>query len=124
MPNDDVVKKIKRYPAAQKALGWSFEHLSFLIPAKRLKETPSLIAFQHPKPCYEVHILLVPKRSLASLMDLKDNDADFLADLVMTTQELVKELDLEPKGYRLIVNGGENQDIPQLHFHLVSGASL
>lgn len=124
MSKNDVAKQLKSSPAAQKVLGWGFEHLSFLIPAKRLKETASLVAFVHPKPCYEVHILIVPKKALPSLMDVQDSDADFLADLVKTTQELVKELDLEQKGYRLIVNGGANQDIPQLHFHLVSGASL
>lgn len=35
---------------------------------------------------------------------------------------LVRELGLEEKGYRLVIYGGPNQDIPQLHFHLVSGA--
>jgi histidine triad (HIT) family protein len=124
MPDDSVAKKIKQSPATKKALGWSFEHLSFLIPAKRLKETPNLIAFRHPKPCYEVHILIVPKKALPSLLDLQDADTDFLLDLVKTTQELVRELNLSPKGYRLIVNGGKNQELPQLHFHLISGKGL
>jgi histidine triad (HIT) family protein len=124
MPDDRIAKRIKQSPAAQKALGWSFEHLSFLIPAKRLKETPTLIAFYHPRPCYKVHVLIVPKKALSSLMEVKNSDADFLLDLVKTTQELVKELALEPEGYRLIVNGGANQDLPQLHFHLVSGKNL
>ena len=37
-------------------------------------------------------------------------------------QSLVAELDVEGPGYRLIVNGGGYQGVPQLHFHLVSGA--
>jgi diadenosine tetraphosphate (Ap4A) HIT family hydrolase len=54
-------------------------------------------------------------------MELQADDADFLLDLVQAVQSLVKELNLEPGGYRLITNGGAFQDVPHLHFHLVSG---
>lgn len=124
MPRESISNRLKKTPAVQKAVGWGFEHMSFLIPAKRLKETSSLIAFHHPRPCYAVHILIVPKKAVPSLLDLNAEDPDFLHDLVQTTQELVRELGLEVIGYRLIVNGGKNQDFPQLHFHLVSGDNL
>jgi len=94
--------------------------MSFAIPVQRLRETQSLIAFYHPQPTYPVHILLVPKKALASLSVLTPTDAPFLVDLFQTVQDLVKELGLESGGYRLIVNGGRYQDVPQLHFHLVS----
>ncbi len=97
--------------------------MSFMIPVQRLRETETLIAFHHPRPCYTVHIVIVPKRALGSLSDLKPGDADFTADLFAAVQSLVKEFDLEAKGYRLICNGGAYQDVPQLHFHLVSGDS-
>lgn len=96
--------------------------MSFAIPVQRLRETRNLIAFYHPQPTYQVHILLVPKKALASLSELNSADAPFLVDLFQTVQDLVKELGLESGGYRLIVNGGQVQDVPQLHFHLVSGA--
>ena len=124
MPLESISKSLKKTPAVQKTVGWGFEHMSFLIPAKRLRETPSLIAFNHPRPSYAVHILIIPKKAVPSLMDLGAVDDIFLHDLVQTTQELVRELELESKGYRLIVNGGKNQDFPQLHFHLVSGDNL
>ncbi|NJM39812.1 MAG: HIT domain-containing protein [Anaerolineae bacterium] len=95
--------------------------MSFVIPVHRLRETHTLIAFYHPKPSYAVHILLVPKRAVFSLMALAPDDAAFLTDLMTTVQSLVRELNLELAGYRLIANGGEYQDVPQLHFHLVSG---
>ena len=71
-----------------------------------------------------MHILLVPKKGLASLADLIPADGAFLAELFQTVQDLVAELDLEAPGFRLIVNGGGYQDVPQLHFHLVSGVPL
>ena len=94
--------------------------MSFGLPVQRLRETRSLIAFYHPQPTYSVHILLVPKKALASLSALTPADAPFLVDLFQTVQDLVKELCLEGGGYRLIVNGGRYQDVPQLHFHLVA----
>jgi histidine triad (HIT) family protein len=102
-------------------IGWSFAHMSFAIPVKRLRETNTLVAFYHPKPSYPVHILIVPKRARASLADLTPEDADFTADLFAVAQSLTLELGLAERGYRLICNGGAYQDIPQLHFHLISG---
>ena len=92
--------------------------MSFAIPVKRLRETETLMAFHHPKPAYPFHVLLVPKKAVASLKDFDPIDTTFLADLYSTVQNIVNEFQLP--AYRLIVNGGEYQDFPQLHFHLVS----
>ena len=92
--------------------------MSFAIPVKRLRETNSLMAFYHPKPAYSFHVLLVPKKAVASLKDLDTTDTTFFTDLYSVVQTLVDEFQLP--AYRLIVNGGEYQDFPQLHFHLIS----
>ena len=68
-----------------------------------------------------MHILLVPKRAIPSLSDPRATDGDLVSDVLRVVQSFVAELNLEQHGYRLIVNGGAYQDIPQLHFHLVSG---
>jgi diadenosine tetraphosphate (Ap4A) HIT family hydrolase len=44
--------------------------MSFAIPVKRLRETPNLIAFQHPSPSYKFHLLIVPKRQAKTLAEL------------------------------------------------------
>ncbi len=99
---------------------WMFRHMSFAIPVRRLRETKTLIAFHHPQPSYPLHILLTAKRSYSSFMDLPITDTTFLRELTLTVQSLVREFKLEESGYRLITNGGVYQDIPQLHFHLIS----
>jgi histidine triad (HIT) family protein len=99
-------------------IGWIFEHMSFAIPVKRLRETETLIAFYHPKPSYDFHVLLVPKKSVPSLQKLDTKDSAFLVELYSTVQSLIDEFQLS--AWRLIVNGGDYQDFPQLHFHLVS----
>jgi histidine triad (HIT) family protein len=96
--------------------------MSFALPVDRLSETATLLAFRHPTPAYPVHVLLVPKKPIATLSELNPaTDGDFLADLYTTVQKLVQELNLAAGGYRLIVNGGKFQDFPYLHFHLISG---
>ena len=92
--------------------------MSFLIPVNRLRETSSLLAFHHPSPGYKFHVLIVPKKQVTSLSSLDPQDAAFLTDLYSTVQSLVDEFQLT--AYRLIVNGGEYQDFPHLHFHLIS----
>ena len=92
--------------------------MSFLIPVNRLRETSNLLAFHHPSPSYKFHVLIVPKRQTNSLKDLDPQDTAFLTDLYSIVQSLVNEFQL--KAYRLIVNGGEYQDFPHLHFHLIS----
>lgn len=99
-------------------IGWVFAHMSFLLPVDRLRDTSVLIAFYHPKPSYPVHILIVPKRAKQSITDLTAADADFMIALFETVKDLAAELNLS--AYRLIVNAGDYQDVPQLHFHLVS----
>jgi histidine triad (HIT) family protein len=99
-------------------IGWIFAHMSFVIPVERLHETETLVAFYHPKPVYPFHVLLVPKKAVVSLKKLDSTDTVFLTDLYSTVQHLVHEFQLP--AYRLIVNGGEYQDFPQLHFHLIS----
>lgn len=94
--------------------------MSFAIPVNRLRETERLLAFYHPQPSYPLHILIVPKKAIPSVMHVREADGSFMVDLMQTVQSLVSELQLEARGYRLIVNGGEYQDVPQLHFHLIS----
>lgn len=112
--------KVARSPVATFFIGWMFAHMSFVIPVNRLRETECLLAFYHPQPSYPLHILIVPKKAIPSLMHITTADAGFTADLIQTVQSLVTESQLEARGYRLMVNGGEYQDVPQLHYHLIS----
>jgi histidine triad (HIT) family protein len=103
-------------------IGWMFTHMSYVIPVNRLRETDTLLAFHHPKPAYPFHVILVPKKEIPALTDLDPNDSAFFRDLYSIVQSLVDEFHLP--AYRLIVNGGEYQDFPHLHFHLISPSPL
>jgi histidine triad (HIT) family protein len=102
-------------------IAWTFAHMSFIIPVKRLRETDTLLAFHHPRPTYPFHVILLPKKEIHSFADLGPRDP-FLADLISSAQSLVAEYHLA--AYRLIVNGGAYQEFPLLHFHLISESSV
>ena len=97
--------------------------MNAFIPVDRLHETSTLIAFQHPRPTHQVHILLVPKRNIPNMTALNAEHCDFLADVFATVKQLVDAMGLAEGGYSLVCNGGASQDVAQLHFHLISDSA-
>jgi histidine triad (HIT) family protein len=87
---------------------------------KRLQETDTLVAFFHPKPSYKLHILIVPKMKYETIFDIPAGGDGFTNDLFETVKSLIKQFGLESRAYRLILNGGEYQEVGHLHFHLIS----
>ncbi len=116
-----VLRRLPRWPLVTTLLAWTFSRMGFALPVERLREDEAFIAFPHPQPAYPLHILIVPKRPVANLLRLADEAPDLLASLIALVEDLVEEFNLGERGYRLIVNGGKYQELPLLHFHLVSG---
>lgn len=116
--------KLARTRLGEFLFGLLFSSFSFTIPVSKLRDTEAFIAFFHPEPSYPTHILLVPKRKYRSLIEVSLDDVELMKELIDVVRSLVEEFDLETTGYRLIVNGGEAQDVKLLHFHLVADESL
>jgi len=112
--------RLLKQPFFYRIFIWIINHVPFIIPVKHLRETDSLLAFFHPKPAYPFHVIFIPKKDIRTFSDLEPA-SPFLADLVFTAQSLVAENHLT--AYQLIVNGGEYQEFPHLHFHPISGPS-
>jgi len=108
-------------PVGRTLTGWMITHMSFAIPAKRLRETATLLAFRHPQPAHPFHVVILPKQAIGSFAELDPADP-FLVELVTLVQSLVAEYHLP--AYRLIVNGGAYQEFPRLHFHLISDSPI
>lgn len=116
--------RIARSCFGNAAVRFSFAHMSAFIPVDRLFETELVMAFRHPKPTHEIHIVIVPKTPVKSLMHLDQNPQKLLFDIYIAAQSVVRELDLEKAGYSLVVNGGPRQDVEQVHFRLLAGREL
>lgn len=105
-------------------ISFLFAHADKLVPVNRLRETANWLAFTHPNPTYPVHIVIVPKHEIANWMQLPMDDPALYTEFVALTQSMIKDFYLEDAGYRIIVNGGINQDFPHLHIHLVAGKAI
>lgn len=94
-----------------------------VLPLKKIMETNELLVLEHPDPSYEFHLLILPRQVIRDFSEVQP-DSQYWLSLPGVVSQLVQQFHLEGRGYRLITNTGQYQDIPQLHFHLVSGESL
>ena len=95
------------------------------IPARLVHEDDDLVAFHDLAPQAPVHVLLVPRRHLASLAECHEEEALLVGRLAIVAAELARRLGLA-SGYRLVANTGEDggQSVAHLHFHLLGGRKL
>jgi len=95
------------------------------IPANILYEDDLAIAFHDINPQAPVHVLVVPKKPIPKLADAIPEDHRVLGHLLMTVKRVADQLGLE-KGYRVVINNGEDggQTVDHLHVHVLGGRSL
>ena len=95
------------------------------IPAKRLHDDADTLAFADLHPQAPVHVLVIPKRHIASHADALPGDAALLGKLLAAAGEVARTQHLEG-GYRLVVNTGADggQTVEHLHVHVLGGRRL
>ncbi|MGB8345975.1 MAG: histidine triad nucleotide-binding protein [Ktedonobacteraceae bacterium] len=93
------------------------------IPGKIVYQDETVVAFEDINPKAPHHILLIPRRHIASMADLTLDDGPVLAALFITATRLARELGLSERGYRFVTNIGPDagQTVFHLHFHLLGG---
>jgi histidine triad (HIT) family protein len=95
------------------------------LPAEILYEDERCLAFNDVAPKAPVHVLVIPKKEIASIDAMDSKDAELLGHLWMVIRDLAAQLELN-SGYRVVVNCGEQggQTVDHLHFHLLGGRML
>lgn len=90
------------------------------IPSEIVYEDDLIAAFKDATPMAPVHVLMVPKKHISSLDDLKDEDASLMAHMMLKIKEIAKMLGLE-NGYRAVINCGDDgqQTVKHLHIHIL-----
>ncbi len=96
------------------------------IPCDKVYEDDSYLAFRDINPQAPVHLLIIPKRHLASVADLDPADAGVIGDLAVIGSRLAAEAGLNPGGFRWVFNCGDDggQTVPHIHLHLLGGRRL
>jgi histidine triad (HIT) family protein len=95
------------------------------IPAQIQYEDDKIMAFDDINPSAKIHILVIPKKHIESISDIKDQDKGLVGEIVLKARDLAKEKGLT-NGFRLVSNTGQDsgQIISHLHFHLLGGEKL
>lgn len=92
------------------------------IPSKKAWEDEELLAFHDINPWAPVHLLVIPKRHVATLYDAGPGDDALLGRMLGLAPRLMREQGVED-GFRTIINTGPNggQEVYHLHMHLIGG---
>ena len=96
--------------------------LSGRVPVAIVAETDRVLAFEHTRPAWQMHVVIIPKWHVARLVDV--TDPTLFSELLEVAVSVVRNRGLAETNYKLITNGGSYQSTPHLHFHLVSGVPL
>ena len=97
------------------------EVLSGKTPVEQVVETADVLAFYHTKPSYPVHIVVIPKKHIASLIDMQSEDSSLMLEMMAVIRQVAQQV-LESHGAcRVVTNLGAYQDSKHLHWHVISG---
>jgi len=96
------------------------------IPAKIVYEDDRVLAFEDIAPKAPTHVLVIPKKEIASVDALTDDDAALMGHLMLVIRKLARDLGVADSGYRVVANTGVDggQSVDHLHFHLLAGRPL
>jgi len=96
------------------------------IPTKILKESEDYIVIHDIAPQAPVHLLIIPKKTMACINCAEPEDQALLGKLILAAKDVAAELGIKEKGYRLVINTGDDggQTVNQLHVHLLAGRQL
>ena len=96
------------------------------IPASVLYEDNGIIAIADINPVAPVHILIIPKEHISSLLEINENHQVLLGKMQLMAAKLANEAGISDSGCRLVCNCGEDggQTVSHLHYHLLGGRKM
>jgi histidine triad (HIT) family protein len=96
------------------------------LPGDILYQDDQVIAFRDINPQSPTHVLIIPRKHIASLAELAEGETSLMGHMVNIANQLAKSEGVAQSGYRLVVNCGQEggQLVPHLHLHLLGGRQL
>jgi len=94
--------------------------------AEIVYEDKQFIVFKDINPKALIHLLIMPKKHIKTINDLKDEDKGLISETIFLAKKIAQEQGTTEKGYRLIFNVGRGggQIIDHIHLHLLGGGGL
>jgi histidine triad (HIT) family protein len=96
------------------------------IKGEIVYQDDTVLAFKDIRPGAPVHVLIVPRKHIASLSTLEPSDLPVIGAIFVAAVKLAKELGIAESGYRVVVNNGDDagQSVFHLHYHLLGGRRM
>ena len=96
------------------------------IPSEKIFENEDVLCFKDINPVAPIHILVIPKKHIASLLEVDKEDSRLIAKIYETINKIARDLEFEKDGFRVITNCGKDagQEVMHLHFHVLAGKKL
>ncbi|MCF2611519.1 MULTISPECIES: histidine triad nucleotide-binding protein [Fusobacterium] len=96
------------------------------IPASIVYENDKVLAFKDINPQAPIHILVIPKKEIPTINDIKEEDRELIGEMYLAIAKIAKDLGIAEEGYRVITNCNEygGQEVFHIHFHLLGGKKL
>lgn len=96
------------------------------IPSNKVYEDESIFAFKDINPQAPIHILVIPKKHIESIIDIDKNDEVLIGKIFTAINEIAHSLGIDQTGFRVISNCGEDagQTVKHLHFHILAGERM
>ncbi len=96
------------------------------IPSKKVYEDGQVFAFEDISPQAPVHILIIPKKHIATSLDLENEDNELIGRLYQVANRIAKDRGVADKGFRLVMNCNSDagQTVFHIHLHLLAGRPM
>jgi histidine triad (HIT) family protein len=96
------------------------------IPADIIFESDTAVAFRDINPQAPTHVLVIPRRHIATINDLQDGDQAVVGDLFLAAAKIAAQEGIADDGYRVVMNcnAGAGQTVFHIHLHLVGGRTM
>jgi histidine triad (HIT) family protein len=96
------------------------------IPAEKIYEDDHVIAFRDIAPKAPTHVLVIPRRHVSTLNDLRPDDAELVGRMYLAAREVAHQEGIAEDGYRTVVNcnSGAGQTVFHIHLHLLGGRAM
>ena len=92
------------------------------IPSRKAYEDDELLVFHDIAPWAPVHVLIIPKQHIATMVDIQEQQAPMLGRMLALAPRLMRELGVT-NGFRILINTGEDgrQEVQHVHMHVMGG---
>lgn len=96
------------------------------IPAEKVFEDEKILAFKDIHPQAKIHYLVIPKFHIDSLAHLRQDNTEIVKDLFFVANKIAEAQGFKKKGFRSVINTGEDggQSVAHLHLHILAGSKM